>query len=153
MNHLKKWWPALLAIWMVYICANVLTKNYPHLSKPIGKNAQDVMGIDSVLTAIKNNQVDKSMDSLQIGRDPFGNGRHFANVVSVTHAPSAPPPPRHYILKGTIGDKVATITNNAGRKNIVKVGDKIDSAFVLSIAPNRVELKDRAGTFELLLQK
>jgi len=63
------------------------------------------------------------------------------------------PPLRGFILRGTVGDQVATITNNAGQKQIVKTGERIDSAEVVSIEPNKVVLRDRAGKFDLILQK
>jgi hypothetical protein len=52
-----------------------------------------------------------------------------------------------------VGRDVATIANHAGQKMIVKAGDRIDSAEVVSIEPNRVVLKDRAGKFELQTEK
>jgi hypothetical protein len=66
---------------------------------------------------------------------------------------TVPPPPRRFQLKGTVGTNVATITDGAGRKRIVKVGDAVDSAEVISIEPNKVILKDRAGKFELLPER
>jgi hypothetical protein len=48
---------------------------------------------------------------------------------------------------------VATIANAAGQRVIVKAGDQIDSAEVISIEPNRVIMKDRAGRFELQTEK
>jgi hypothetical protein len=64
-----------------------------------------------------------------------------------------PPPPRDYHLKGTVGRDVATIVADGGRKHIVKTGDRVDSAEVVSIEPNKVVLKDRAGRFELYLER
>jgi hypothetical protein len=153
MNHLKKWWPIVGVAWLIYLFANILISKYPHSENGIRTYVTNGSGVDSILNEVKKNSQAKILDSVGNQRNPFVDYHGFGNTSHVVHAPPAPPPPRHYVLKGTIGEKVATITNNAGRKNIVKVGDKIDSAFVLSIAPNRVELKDRAGTFELLLEK
>lgn len=154
MNHLKKWWPALGSIWLAYLFMLALKSSFPHAEIGSQKNSINSSGIDSVLTSVQKSQNNRNQDSIGIGRSPFMDYHSFGNTtIHINHAPPLPPPPRHYVLKGTIGDKVATITNNAGRKSIVKVGDKIDSAFVMTIAPNRVELKDRAGTFEILLEK
>ncbi len=67
--------------------------------------------------------------------------------------PKPEPPQRKLVLKGTVGSEVATITGRTGISRIVRIGDDIDSATVISISANRVTLKDRAGKFELTADK
>ncbi|HLP41217.1 MAG TPA: hypothetical protein VK465_06895, partial [Fibrobacteria bacterium] len=73
-------------------------------------------------------------------------------IVARSGGMHVPPPPRNYHLKGTVGNRVATLVNLAGVRMIVKLGERVDSAEVVSIEPNKVILKDRAGRFELLLE-
>lgn len=70
---------------------------------------------------------------------------------AVVRAPAPPPPPRLYRLQGTVGSDVAILTDNQGRRHLLRRGETLDSAEVVEIGPNRVRLRDRAGTFEVTL--
>lgn len=100
-----------------------------------------------------------AFDSAQVTTDsvteenPFRSARPIRITSSPSSRPKPNPPLRKFILRGTVGSDVATITDQTGHKRIVKIGDAIDSAEVVSIEPNKVVLKDRAGKFELIQEK
>ena len=149
--------PALL---ILYLGGNAFIGSYPrapHRSTDQGSRAS---GPDSLLAfihdGIKSDSLTRnaSINAVPARENPFRpiHGPNFA----AEHAQSGPkiePPARKYVLKGTVGFEVATIADHTGRKLIVKVGDGVDSAVVVSIEPNKVILKDRAGKFELLQEK
>ncbi len=59
----------------------------------------------------------------------------------------------NYVLKGTVGDQAATLVNSRGEKFILRVGESVDSARLLSIQPGRVTLRDAHGTFVIEVQE
>ena len=131
-----------------------MVEKYPHASTRRADRSAGAGEPDSLLAYVR-----KSMRPSVPERD---SGNPDENPFRAIHSPrpqgpgaamKLEPPPRRYVLKGTVGTNVATITNNAGQKEIVKVGDSIDSAEVVSIETNKVVLKDRSGKFELLFQK
>lgn len=85
-------------------------------------------------------------------RDPFYGQRPRTQPKETLYRPPAPPPRRQYVLRGTVGDRVATLLDSVGTKHIVRKGGKIGSATLIGIDGDRVRLRDAAGTFELLLE-
>lgn len=150
-----KWlhfWPAAPALLILWLGASSFVEKYPRAQE---RRADRFAGggPDSLLAWAR----------LSAAADTV-NPSESENPFRPIHAPrpSGPavaggmrlePPPRRYVLKGTVGTDVATIANHAGQRMIVKVGDAIDSAEVVSIEASKVILKDRAGRFELQLEK
>lgn len=85
-------------------------------------------------------------------RSPFGMGRPSRpSLAAMAPKPVLTRPP--LILKGTVGGKVATLITADGVKNLVRLGQTIDSAEVIRIMPGKVILRDRHGTFEVTSQE
>ncbi len=84
--------------------------------------------------------------------DPFYGQRSKPVSKEALYRPPAPPPRRLYVLRGTVGDRVATLLDSVGAKHIVRKGEKIGSATLITIEGDRVRLRDAAGSFELLLE-
>jgi hypothetical protein len=150
---LRTWWPALPAALILYWGASDFIARYPRAKeRPAERLAGG--GPDSLLTFARA----FAADTVPAAGDPENPFRPIHPPKAQADRGSArfvrtEPPPRRYALRGTVGRDVATLANNAGQKMIVKVGDRIDSAEVVSIEPNRVVLKDRAGKFELQTEK
>jgi hypothetical protein len=152
-ERLQRWWPALPAALILYFGGAAFVADYPAAPERRSENVYRAGGPDSLLTyARKAAHPDSAAQTAS--ENPFRpiHAPHSEGPVPGS-AVKIEPPPRHYVLKGTVGNDVATITNSAGQKMIVKAGDQIDSAEVISIGPNRVTLKDRAGKFDLQTEK
>jgi hypothetical protein len=153
MRRLLDWWPALPAALILYLGLGSFIEKYPDFSDRRHSRADFAGGPDTLLALARAAGTASEAATHSGTRDnPFRTG---AAIPGKGHGrrPPAPPPPRHYLLRGTVGSGVATIINAAGQKLILKVGDAVDSAVVISIAPNSVVLKDRGGTFELMTEK
>ncbi|MDB5049720.1 MAG: hypothetical protein JWO30_2791 [Fibrobacteres bacterium] len=154
-DKLWHWWPALPAGLILYLGGASFLEKYPRIAERSADRFVGTGGPDSLLAYVRQGSHPSAIpaaDSSDPSDNPFRPIR-APRAESQAHAVKLDPPPRHYVLKGTVGTNVATITNNAGLKQIVKVGDGIDSAEVVSIETNKVILKDRAGKFELIFQK
>lgn len=154
-------WPALPAAAIMYLGGASFVEKYPRAAERRAERHNGSAEPDSLMSFIKSGTaVALGGDSVSGPSAAKGAG---GNPFRPMHAPrparqsgsyvKAEPPPRRFVLKGTVGRKVATITDNSGQKLIVKVGDRIDSAEVVSIETNKVVLKDRAGRFELLNER
>lgn len=145
------WWPAAPALVILWLGAVSFIEKFP--AAPV-RRADGIAGAgpDSLLAFARMAAADTA--AAEASENPFRpiNPPRAAAQGAPTGM-RLEPPPRRYQLKGTVGRDVATITNHAGQSLIVKAGDAIDSAEVVSIEPNKVVLKDRAGRFELLLEK
>jgi len=152
-DGLRRWWPALPAALILYWGGADFVDRYPQTQ---GRPAERLSrgAPDSLLAIARGFAADTAQATAAPVENPF----------RPIHAPKPKgpgglaavhlePPPRKYVLKGTVGRDVATIANAAGQRVIVKAGDQIDSAEVISIEPNRVIMKDRAGKFELQTEK
>jgi hypothetical protein len=151
---LRTWWPALPAALILYWGVAGFIEQYPRAKeRPSERLAGG--GPDSLLAFARALAADSVPPAAGEPENPF-RPIHPAKSQAARGAASlvrTEPPPRRYVLRGTVGRDVATIANHAGQKMIVKAGDRIDSAEVVSIEPNRVVLKDRAGKFELQTEK
>jgi hypothetical protein len=147
------WWPVVPALLVLYLGGRTFVEKYPRASERRSERASRSAGPDSLLAFVR--AAATAPDSLRPDPEdnPFRPIHQPRPAGANPSAPKAEPPPRRYVLKGTVGSNVATITNNSGQKQIVKVGDRIDSAEVISIEVNKVVLKDRGGRFELLNEK
>lgn len=156
MEIIRRWWPALPALLIAWLGGESFLEKYPRRAEGPRRSAS-AQGPDSLLLVAR-----RAEDAERAGADSARP--HPENIFRPirAHRPMAegrpggmtvPPPPRNYHLKGTVGTNVATITNHAGQRVIVKVGDPVDSAVVVSIEASKVVLKDRAGRFELQLEK
>ena len=150
----RAWWPAFPAALILYWGASDFIDRYPRaVERPAERLAGG--GPDSLLAFARAFAADTVPPQASNPDNPF-RPIHPPKPVAAPGGPGmvrTEPPPRKYVLRGTVGRDVATIANNSGQKMIVKAGDRIDSAEVVSIEPNRVVLKDRAGKFELQTQK
>lgn len=150
---LRRWWPALPAALILYWGGSDFIARYPHAQARAAERLSGG-GPDSLLAIARRFAADSARAPATAPENPF---RPIHAPKAESRGPMAAihvePPPRKYVLKGTVGRDVATVANNAGLKMIVKAGDRIDSAEVISIEPNRVILKDRAGRFELQTEK
>jgi hypothetical protein len=148
---LRRGWPILPAALILYWGASDFVARYPHAQ---GRRAERLAGTapDSLLAIALAAAADSSRAPEVPAENPF-RPIHPPKAAEPAAAVHVEPPPRKYVLKGTVGRDVATIANGAGQRVIVKAGDRIDSAEVISIEPNRVILKDRAGKFELQTEK
>lgn len=159
-RSLWHWWPLAPALVVLYLGMNSFMEKYPQQAQRSLKANSHLYAPDSMLILIRQaksrdslnrNQALKATDSLQEIRSPFRPVRNPSQVANRgTVGPKIDPPWRNYILKGTVGNSVATIIDRNEKKIIVKVGELVDSATVMAIESNRVILKDRAGKFELL---
>ena len=158
---LLRWWPALPALAILYVGGTSFAEKYPRASERRAERRGGTAEPDSLLAFVRSGSVEtiakdstvRASVNAETGGNPF---RPIHQPRPAGHPGSyvkADPPPRRFVLKGTVGSNVATIANNSGQKQIVKVGDRIDSAEVVSIEANKVVLKDRAGRFELLNEK
>lgn len=156
-----QWWPAVPALLILYLGGVSFVEEFPRMASPRTARNAGSQGPDSLLASIRaadpgasaNAATDTS--TLAVTRtNPF-RPMHAPRMAGFPgrSAVRANPPPRNFILKGTVGNNVATIINNSGRSRIVKTGDSIDSAEVVDIEPDKVILRDRAGKFELLFGK
>lgn len=149
-DGLRRWWPALPAALILYWVGSDFIARYP---REQARSAQRLSfgGPDSLLAIARAFAADTVRASGTAPENPFRpiHAPKSEGRTAATTAMHIEPPPRKYVLKGTVGRDVATIANNAGEKMIVKAGDRIDSAEVVSIEPNHVVLKDRAGKFDL----
>ncbi len=164
MAGIRQWWPALPALVIAWFGSVSFVEKYPRAPGGIRGRTVAAHGPDSLLESFRREIAAESLGhmgkagdilaSAGAPADPFRPIRaHRPAGEGRPGAVSVPPPPRRYQLNGTVGTNVATITNNSGQKLIVKVGDPVDSAIVVSIETNKVVLKDRAGRFELLLER
>lgn len=153
---LRAWWPALPALIILWFGGSTFVEKYPRRGDSSRVRSTVSQGQDSLLLLFR-----KELDADRRAGGDSATRASVDNVFRPIRAPRPegasrpgamvmPPPPRRFQLKGTVGRNVATITDGSGRKQILKVGDTIDSAEVISIEPNKVILKDRAGKFELL---
>jgi hypothetical protein len=152
-GSLRRWWPALPAALILYWVGSDFIARYPREQVRSAERLSSG-GPDSLLAFARAFAADTARPSAAAPGNPFrpihapkAEGRTAATAMHTE------PPPRKYVLKGTVGRDVATIANSAGQKMIVKAGDRIDSAEVISIEPNHVVLKDRAGKFDLQTEK
>jgi hypothetical protein len=159
-RSLWHWWPLAPALLVLYLGMNSFMEKYPQQEQRSLKSNSPLFAPDSMLILIRQaktmdslnqNQALKSKDSVLDIRSPFRPVRNPSQVANRgAVGPKIDPPWRNYVLKGTVGNSVATIMDRNGKKIIVKVGEIVDSATVMAIESNRVILKDRAGKFELL---
>lgn len=156
---LRKWWPAVPALIIVYLGGESFLAEYPRAAVPRSARVAGALKPDSLLLRIRGGQGSEPGHAVSEPTGPTASpGNPFRPIrepaaASVSGAVRVEPPLRQFVLRGTVGDQVATITNNSGQKQIVKVGERIDSAEIVSIEPNKVVLRDRAGKFDLILQK
>ncbi|MDQ3001387.1 MAG: hypothetical protein M3Y08_09015 [Fibrobacterota bacterium] len=154
-----QWWPTLPALLIVYLGGSSFIDKYPVTPERREDRIAGSGSPDSLLAYVRAGMIREAAKMESDSAGDIEPGNPFRPIKaprpSGRGAPAAraEPPPRRYVLKGTVGINVATIANNSGQKLIVKVGDRIDSAEVLSIELNKVILKDRGGKFELLLEK
>ncbi len=173
------WWPLAPAMLVLYLGGASFIENFPRASHRSQDQGSRTSGPDSLLAFIRlgiksdsaaafdstthpeAKPVPDSSGKVKVVRvqnpnreNPFrpARGPNYAADHAAT-GPRVEPPLRKYVLKGTVGNEVATISDHTGRKLIVKVGEGVDSAVVLSIESNKVILKDRAGKFELIQEK
>lgn len=155
-ERLLQWWPALPALVILYLGGTSFVEKYPRaLEKRMERKGGSAQP-DSLLALVKlasNEGAARDSGAIDPGDNPFRPIHQPRPAGTSGSFAKAEPPPRRFILKGTVGSNVATIANNSGLKQIVKVGDRIDSAEVVSIEANKVVLKDRGGRFELLNEK
>ncbi|MEO7426410.1 MAG: hypothetical protein ABI036_14575 [Fibrobacteria bacterium] len=153
MAALRQWWPALPALLILYLGGSAVLEKYPRAPGQRAEKASLGGAPDSLLAYARQSlhAAQRPADTI-VPADPF-RSIHAPRPAGSSQAVKMEPPPRRFGLKGTVGTNVATLTNNAGQRQIVKVGDWIDSAEVVSIEANKVILKDRAGRFELLFNK
>jgi hypothetical protein len=154
---LMHWWPILPALVILYFGGSAFMEGYPESThRALDFNSRS-RGPDSLIAFIEAGRHSDSLLSSLRGKtadNPFRPVHGSANSGDKPAPGPRPDPPfRKFILRGTVGTEVATITDRGGHKLIVKVGDGVDSATVISIEPNKVVLKDRAGKFELLQEK
>ncbi|GEM_PF-2158246 len=172
------WWPLAPALLILYLGGSSFIEEYPRATQRASAPGSVQTAPDSLLAFIHAGLKSDSLSRTGSGSSPtepsadssarlLASLRKFPNRenpsrpihgpnFSAEHAKAGPkiePPLRKFVLKGTVGNEVATISDHTGRKLIVKVGDGVDSAVVLSIEANKVILKDRAGKFELLQEK
>jgi hypothetical protein len=160
-DRLLLWWPALPALAILYVGGASFVEKYPRAAERSAERHRRSAEPDSLLAFIRSGSGEATAGDS--GAGPSAKTAAGGNPFRPFHQPrpagqsgsyaKAEPPPRGFVLKGTVGSNVATIANNSGQKQIVKVGDRIDSAEVVSIEANKVVLKDRAGRFELLNEK
>jgi hypothetical protein len=149
-QRLRQWWPALPAALVLYWGLSDFAERYPRASERTAERL-GAAAPDSLLAFARRAAADTTPPAASENPfRPIHPPKAAAASQGVVHLE---PPPRKYVLKGTVGSDVATIANNSGQKMIVKAGDRIESAEVVSIEPNRVVLKDRAGRFELQTEK
>ncbi len=132
-----------------------MLRHYPRSDSRPDIRSQNTPGLDSLLQDISEihyataSSLPDSVSPKTL-RNPFRLPMMATTTASAgASRPAAPPPPRSYILHGMVGGRVATISDNSGRKRIVAVGDRLDSAEVVAIDEQTVTLRDRAGRFEL----
>lgn len=158
------WWQLLPTALVLYLGSASFVERYPTTAPKTLNRYSNQSGPDSLLAFLDRVHRSKSLKhsvtsilkdsgaSVSPNRvSPFRPVH--APSLSANHAPVGPkadPPWRKFVLKGMVGNTVATITDRLGKKVIVKVGENVDSATVISIEPNKVVLKDRAGKFDLL---
>ena len=140
-DRLLRWWPALPALAILYVGGSSFVEKYPRAADRRAERHRGSAEPDSLLAFIRSG----SMDTLvgDSGTSASAKASAGGNPFRPIHQPRlaghsgsyvrAEPPPRSFVLKGTVGSNVATIANNSGQKQIVKVGDRIDSAEVVSI--------------------
>lgn len=75
---------------------------------------------------------------------PRAAARGGSSTGSVGPAPSRP-----WKVTGLVGRRAAVLVRPDGRSMVVKVGERLDSATVVGISPEGVELQDRSGRFLL----
>ncbi len=63
--------------------------------------------------------------------------------------PSGPAPLRPWKVTGLVGRRAAVLVRADGRSMVVKLGERLDSATVVGISQEGVELEDRSGRFLL----
>ncbi|HKP97693.1 MAG TPA: hypothetical protein VJ385_18270 [Fibrobacteria bacterium] len=151
-ERLWDWWPALPACLILYLGGASFLEKYPQATERRADRFAGAGGPDSLLAFVRKGTDPAASRDSAAADNPFRPIRAPLSE-SRGQAVKAEPPPRRYVLKGTVGTNVATIANNSGLKQIVKVGDSIDSAEVVSIETNKVVLRDRGGKFELIFQK
>jgi len=66
-----------------------------------------------------------------------------------TRTSAAPAAPRPWRVTGLVGQRAAVLVRTDGRSMVVKIGERLDSATVVGISKNGVELQDRTGRFLL----
>ncbi len=153
-ENFRHWWPAVPACLILYLGGSAVLEKYPRPSERRWDRSAGVGAPDSLLAYVRQTMRPAAPpDTINASENPFRPIHAIHPQGQAGPAVKIDPPPRRYVLKGTVGTSVATIANNAGLKQIVKVGDAVDSAEVVSIETNKVVLRDRAGKFELLFQK
>jgi hypothetical protein len=154
-RSLRGLWPALPALLILWLGGASFLEKYPRPAQGQRSHVDAAGGPDTLMAMVRAEmaEADLAADSILSAEDasPFRPIRP-PRPVARSGGMQVPPPQRNYHLKGTVGNRVATIVNLAGARMIVKVGERVDSAEVVSIEPNKVILKDRAGRFELLLE-
>lgn len=154
-EKLLQWWPVAPALVILYLGGAGFLEKYPRTAMRRSDHATGSGTPDSLLAYVRSaaRNADTGSAVPDPADNPFRPIHQPRPAGQSANAPKLEPPPRRFVLRGTVGNNVATITNGAGQKQIVKVGDRIDSAEVVSIEANKVVLKDRGGKFELLNQK
>lgn len=159
-SRLSRLLPALPALAILWYSGVSFLEKYPKSSAGMRSRTEATHGPDSLLALFRQEMSEEtaapadSASSPARQENPFRPVRpHRPRAEKVAGAMRLPPPARDFHLKGTVGRKVATIVTDRGRKHIVKAGDKVDSAEIVSIEPNKVVLKDRAGRFEIYLER
>ncbi|MEO6096154.1 MAG: hypothetical protein ABIW76_10815 [Fibrobacteria bacterium] len=154
-DKLLQWWPIAPTLVILYLGGVAFLEKYPRASTRRSNYAVGTRTPDSLLAYFRSGVAlpDTGSAVPDPTENPFRPIHQPHPAGQTANASRLEPPPRRYVLRGTVGNNVATITNGAGQKQILKVGDRIDSAEVVSIEANKVVLKDRGGRFELLNQK
>lgn len=153
MEVLRRLWPVLPALAIAWFAGASFVEKYPRRIEGPRRGAT-ASGPDTLMAQFRQELAEDSLAAAPARQSDnfFRPIRPPRPVADGRPAMAMPPPPRRFLLNGTVGRSVATITDNSGRKRIVKVGDVMDSSEVLSIEPNKVILKDRSGRFELLME-
>lgn len=157
----RRLWPALPAMAILYVGGTSFVEKYPRAAERRAERRGGSAEPDSLLAFIRSGPPASTVgdsragapQKAESGSNPFRPLHPRRPTAQSGSYAKADPPDRRFVLKGTVGNNVATIANHSGQKLIVKVGDRVDSAEVVSIEANKVVLKDRAGRFELLNEK
>lgn len=163
MSRLSVYWAPLLAISLTALLLDAFSKRLPqsHLIKGKTVRKQDTTRqISEFITlyqnaSIHNHNTQEKTDSIDLDKikNPFRLPSSVEKKIrKKAFTPKRKPPSRNYQLQGTVGNEVATIIDLSGQGNIVKPGDTVDSAKVISIKPGKVILRDRAGRFEIKME-
>ncbi|MFC1584986.1 hypothetical protein ACFL5V_05520 [Fibrobacterota bacterium] len=148
---LERWYiPASLMLACLFIVSFI--QKYPSRSSAefmTKEAAHEETALLNSLEKLRNRRTAAERDTaLYDSGNPFRVYRAVKRRKTVAKS-KTPAPGRGFKLKGINNEKTAILINNSGLSMVVETGDKIDSAEVISIGPDKVTLKDRGGTFEI----